>query len=200
MLPLLSTFATGQFNANYNTIINSPIGKSELIVILLDNGRSELLLNSDLRAAATCIKCGSCQLHDPLYKLSAKAQQGLYKGIIGHIINQHYQDESEHAYESFLNPLDGNLQEHCPVAIDFNKMLLYNRRDNVFKRLVPRSDNIAIFFYKGAVLKRSNMEKGGSKLKNFMLRQFFKKSWGNNREFPNVASISFNEQWREKNK
>jgi L-lactate dehydrogenase complex protein LldF len=200
MLPLLSTFATGQFNANYNTIINSPIGKSELIVILLDNGRSELLLSSDLRAAATCIKCGSCQLHDPLYKLSAKAQQGLYKGIIGHIINQHYQDESEHAYESFLNPLDGNLQEHCPIAIDFNKMLLYNRRDNVFKGLVPRSDNIAIFFYKGAVLKRSNMEKGGSKLKNFMLRQFFKKSWGNNREFPNVASISFNEQWREKNK
>lgn len=200
MLPLLSSFATGQFNANYNTIISSPQGESELIVILLDNGRSELLLNSDLRLAATCIKCGSCQLHDPLYKYSANAQQGLYKGVIGHVINQHYQDESEHAYESFLNPLDANLKEHCPVAIDFNKMLLYNRRDNVFKRLVPRSDNIAIFFYKGAVLKRSNMEKGGSKLKNFMLRQFFKKPWGNNREFPSVASTSFNEQWRAKNK
>ena len=145
-------------------------------------------------------KCGACQLHDPLYKYSANAQQGLYKGVIGHVINQHYQDESEHAYESFLNPLDANLKEHCPVAIDFNKMLLYNRRNNVFKRLVPRSDNIAIFFYKGAVLKRSNMEKGGSKLKNFMLRQFFKKPWGNNREFPSVASTSFNEQWRAKNK
>jgi len=197
MLPLLSTYATGQFYTNYNTIITGNNNKNELIVILLDNGRTELLLNTNVRRAATCIKCGSCQLNDSLYMFNAKAQQGLYKGVIGTIINQHYDDEEENAYESFVYPFNATLINECPVTIDFNKLILYNRRDSVTKRLVPRSDSIAMFFYKNAVLKRSSMDKGGSKLKNFMLRQFFKKSWGQKRKFPSVAVQSFNEQWQQ---
>ncbi|MCC7050548.1 MAG: lactate utilization protein [Bacteroidia bacterium] len=205
MLPLLSTYASGQFNATYHTVLtnesNHPITgkKSEIIVILLDNGRSELLLNVDVRRAASCIKCGACLINDPLFTYNSQAQQGLYKGVIGNIINQHYDDETQNAYESFVAPLSASLMEQCPVAIDFDKMLLYNRRDNVSKRLVSRGDSIAMFFYKGAVLKRASMEKGGSKLKNFMLRQFFKKQWGQARSFPSVAPQSFNELWREKN-
>jgi L-lactate dehydrogenase complex protein LldF len=48
------------------------------------------------------------------------------------------------------------------------------------------------------MLKRSKMDKGGAKLKNFMLRQFFRKSWGERRELPGVAPKSFNQLWRER--
>jgi L-lactate dehydrogenase complex protein LldF len=42
------------------------------------------------------------------------------------------------------------------------------------------------------------MEKGGATLKNFMLKQFFRKSWGSNRAFPAIADKSFNQMWRER--
>jgi L-lactate dehydrogenase complex protein LldF len=42
------------------------------------------------------------------------------------------------------------------------------------------------------------MDKGGATIKNVMLKQFFKKSWGDKREFPQVAAKSFNQIWRER--
>lgn len=45
-----------------------------------------------------------------------------------------------------------------------------------------KTENWVWFFWKGAMLKRSKMDKGGAKLKNFMLKQFFKKQWGANAE------------------
>jgi L-lactate dehydrogenase complex protein LldF len=48
------------------------------------------------------------------------------------------------------------------------------------------------------MMKRSNMDKGGAKLKNFMLRQFFRKSWGERRELPTVAQKTFNQMWKER--
>jgi L-lactate dehydrogenase complex protein LldF len=48
------------------------------------------------------------------------------------------------------------------------------------------------------MMKRKKMERGGAKMKNFMLKQFFKKTWGDRREMPVVARKSFNEIWKER--
>jgi L-lactate dehydrogenase complex protein LldF len=37
------------------------------------------------------------------------------------------------------------------------------------------------------------------KSKNFLLRKFFKRSWGNDRDLPDVARQSFNKLWKENN-
>jgi len=37
-------------------------------------------------------------------------------------------------------------------------------------------------------------------MKNFLLKTFFKSTWGHLREMPNVAEKSFSKQWQEKNK
>jgi len=42
------------------------------------------------------------------------------------------------------------------------------------------------------------MDKGGAKWKNFMIKQFFKKSWGSRRELPQIAPKAFNQIWKER--
>ena len=60
--PLLSTFGTGQQVTVYNSIISGPKkadetdGPEEMYVILLDNGRTELLANAKSREALYCIR------------------------------------------------------------------------------------------------------------------------------------------------
>jgi L-lactate dehydrogenase complex protein LldF len=44
------------------------------------------------------------------------------------------------------------------------------------------------------------MNKGGSGLKNFMLKTLFKNSWGKSRELPVIAKKSFHQQWKDKYK
>ena len=63
--PLLSTRGTGQQMTVYNSIINGPkkLGESdgpeEMYVVLLDNGRSNLLAQKDQRQSLYCIRCGA---------------------------------------------------------------------------------------------------------------------------------------------
>jgi L-lactate dehydrogenase complex protein LldF len=64
--PMLSTHGTGQNLTVYNTILNGPRkanetdGPEEMYVILLDNGRTNLLAQKDQRQALYCIRCGAC--------------------------------------------------------------------------------------------------------------------------------------------
>ena len=72
--PLLSTFGTGQQMTVYNTIVTGPRqanevdGPKEMYVILLDNGRTNILKNPKQRESLYCIRCGACLNACPIYK------------------------------------------------------------------------------------------------------------------------------------
>lgn len=72
--PLLSTFGTGQRITVYNTIITGPKqaneidGPEDMYVILLDNGRTNILANEKQRESLYCIRCGACLNACPVYK------------------------------------------------------------------------------------------------------------------------------------
>ena len=104
----------------------------------------------------------------------------------------------EYKYLSFASASSMECVSECPLKIDFPKLLQHNRTSSVKISPPGKTEKLSLFFWKTAMLKRSNMDKGGAKLKNFMLRQFFKKSWGNRREMPLVAPKSFNQIWRER--
>ena len=63
--PLLATYGTGQQITVYNTVITGARketevdGPDEMIVILLDNGRTNILANEKARESLYCIRCGA---------------------------------------------------------------------------------------------------------------------------------------------
>lgn len=203
--PVLSTYGTGQTLTVYNTIYTGPKqtdevdGPDEMIVILLDNGRSSLLDKTEQRQALSCIGCGACSNVCPVYKsIGGHAYGTTYSGPIGSIITPHLKGMEEFKHLSYASTLCGKCTEICPVKIDLHKLLLLNRRDSVENGFSSKTDNWIWHFWKKAMLKRAKMDKGGAKLKNFMLKQFFKKTWGERRELPEVAQKSFNQIWRER--
>lgn len=72
--PLLSSHGTGQNLTVYNSILSGPRqahetdGPEEMYVILLDNGRTNLLAQKDQRQGLYCIRCGACLNACPVYK------------------------------------------------------------------------------------------------------------------------------------
>jgi L-lactate dehydrogenase complex protein LldF len=205
MWPLLSTYGTGQNVTVYNTIYTGPKqpgevdGPDEMYVILLDNGRSALLAETDQRQALSCIRCGACLNACPIYRtVGGHAYGTTYSGPIGSVITPYLQGMQEFKHLSYASTLCGKCTEVCPVKIDIHKLLLFNRRDSVKKGFTTKTENWVWFFWKGAMLKRTKMDKGGAKLKNFMLKQFFKKQWGERRDLPQIAQKSFNQIWKER--
>lgn len=203
--PLLSTYGTGQQLTVYNTIYTGPKqtgevdGPEEMYVILLDNGRTTLLAETEQRRALSCIRCGACLNACPVYQTIGGHSYGTtYSGPIGSIITPHFKGMDEFKHLSFASSLCGKCTEVCPVKIDIHKLLLLNRKQSVDSNLSPKTENWVWLFWKKAMLKRSKMDKGGAKIKNFMLKQFFKKQWGPRRDLPEVAAKSFNQMWRER--
>lgn len=202
--PLLATHGTGQNITVYNSISSGPRqegeidGPTEMYVILLDNGRTELLSNPDQRQALSCIRCGACLNACPIYKgVGGHSYGSTYSGPIGSVITPHYEGMEQFKHLSFASSLCGRCTEVCPVKIDLHKLLLYNRRDSVEQHLNTKTEKFMFMVWKKAMLNRKLMNKGGSGLKNFVMKNFFKSSWGDRRELPVIAKKSFNEQWTE---
>ena len=204
--PMLATHGTGQNLTVYNTILSGPRkpgetdGPEEMYVILLDNGRTNLLAQKDQRQGLYCIRCGACLNACPVYKnIGGHTYETTYSGPIGSVITPHTDGMEQFKHLSYASSLCGKCTEVCPVKIDIHKMLLLNRRDAVNDGLVTEKEKLGWAAWKKAMLNRKLVDFFGGKTKNFVLKLFFKKTWGSKRELPDVAEQSFTKTWKERN-
>jgi len=204
--PLLSSHGTGQNLTVYNSIIGGPRqegetdGPEKMYVILLDNGRTNVLAKEDQRQALYCIRCGACLNACPVYKnIGGHTYNTTYSGPIGSLITPHMRGMEAFKHLSYASSLCGKCTEVCPVKIDIHNMLLANRRDAVKEGLSPALERIGWKVFTKAITNRSMIDKFGGKVKNWLLRNFFRGSWGKHRTLPTVAEKSFSRQWKEKN-
>jgi L-lactate dehydrogenase complex protein LldF len=202
--PMLATHGTGQNLTVYNTILSGPRqpnetdGPEEMYVILLDNGRTNLLAQKDQRQGLYCIRCGACLNACPVYKnIGGHTYDTPYSGPIGSIITPHLAGMDKFKHLSYASSLCGKCTEVCPVKIDIHKMLLLNRRDAVDKGLVTKKESWGWAIWKKGMLSRKLEDFFSGKTKNFLLKTFFKKTWGHFREMPTVAEKSFTQLWQE---
>ena len=202
--PMLSTHGTGQNLTVYNTILSGPRkadetdGPEEMYVILLDNGRTNLLAQKDQRQGLYCIRCGACLNACPVYKnIGGHTYDTPYSGPIGSIITPHLRGMEDFKHLSYASSLCGKCTEVCPVKIDIHKMLLLNRRDAVREELVTRKERWGWSLWQKGMLSRKLEDFFSGSTKNRLLNLFFKKTWGHYREMPKVAKKSFAELWKE---
>jgi len=202
--PLLATHGTGQNLTVYNTILGGPRqedetdGPEEMYVVLLDNGRTNLLAQKEQREGLYCIRCGACLNACPIYKnVGGHTYETTYTGPIGSVITPHYRGMDEFKHLSYASSLCGKCSEVCPVKIEIHKMLLLNRRDAVKEGLNSKVESIGWKAWKKGMLKRGWMDMVSGKWKNRFLKWFFKKSWGKYRKMPQAAAQSFSKQWQE---
>ena len=170
-------------------------------VVILDNGRTNLLAEADKRDALNCIRCGACLNGCPIYKnIGGHSYDSAYSGPIGSIITPHYNGMKEFKHLSYASSLCGKCTEICPMKIDIHKLLLYNRSQSVRENLNTKQEKWSMVLWKKGMLNRKVMDKLGSRIKNIMLEILFNQSWGQRRSLPKLSKKSFNQMWREKNK
>jgi L-lactate dehydrogenase complex protein LldF len=202
--PLLSTFGTGQKVTVYNSIITGSKqageldGPEEMIVILLDNGRTNLLENPTSREALYCIRCGACLNACPVYKnIGGHSYETTYSGPIGKVITPHLSGMKDYKHLSYASSLCGNCTEVCPVRINLHELLLDNRHEAVVEGNSSLAERLAWKAWKTASLNRSMMNMGNAKLKNWVVNKVFK-GWTTHRSDLDFSNKTFSEMWQDK--
>ena len=135
-LRLLIRSATGQMISSYVTTVTGPRrddeedGPEEFHLVIVDNGRSRILADPEMREALTCLRCGACMNACPVYrKVGGHAYGWVYPGPIGALVSPMLTGLSAGKDLPYASTLCGACKEACPVNIDIPRMLLYMRKE-----------------------------------------------------------------------
>ena len=135
MLTLLPRNATGQKMTAYISLIggvnaaSTEDGATEFHLVLLDNGRSEILRHRILRETLLCIRCGACLNICPVYNnVGGHVYGWVYSGPIGAILTPQLLGLRKAGELPFASTLCGACNDICPVKIPITEILLCLRQ------------------------------------------------------------------------
>jgi L-lactate dehydrogenase complex protein LldF len=201
-LQLLAPSATGERMNPYTSLwsgVTPGDGPQEVHIVLLDNGRTNVLRDEIGRQALRCIRCAACLNVCPVYeRVGGHAYAATYPGPIGAILTPQLVG-IEHASElPFASSLCGYCYEVCPVKIDIPSVLVKLRHDSVRARRHVAQD--ALFAAAGTAIKGRRRWTAALRLTRLMrlLRRGGPppiSRWTSVRDLPDPPSQSFRDWW-----
>ncbi len=209
---MLTRSATGQKISVYMTAINGPRregdadGPEEFHLIVLDNGRSDIL-GTAYQEILKCIRCGACVNVCPVYRnIGGHAYGGVYSGPIGAVLAPLLEGYGETKDLPFASSLCGACTEVCPVKIPLHDLLLEHRKDEVEQGYTPLSEKLAfkgfgfVTSHPAAYEKAVKIARPGTGL--WAKDGFISKApgllsgWTGSRDLPQPAKQSFHDWWK----
>jgi L-lactate dehydrogenase complex protein LldF len=130
-MQLLPRSSTGERMNPYTSVWTGSRGgdgPKDVHIILLDNGRTNVLADEIGRQALSCIRCSACLNVCPVYERAGGHAYGhVYPGPIGAILAPQL-EPGKHDDLPYASSLCGACYEVCPVKIDIPEVLVHLRQ------------------------------------------------------------------------
>jgi len=209
-LQLLSRSATGERMNPYNSIwtgVRAGDGPEEFHVVLLDNGRTNVLADEASRETLDCIRCAACLNACPVYRQTGGHAYGsIYSGPIGAILTPQLQSMEHSTSLPYASSLCGACYEVCPVKIDIPEILIHLRRRIVEEKAGHVTERIgmkaAAFAFEGS--SRLSIVQKLARAAQWPFKRDDRLgklpgplgAWTDARDLPAVPAESFREWWK----
>ena len=207
-LRLLPRSSTGERMNPYTstwTGVTPGDGPQEVVVVLLDNGRTRALADEVGRQALRCIRCSACLNSCPVYeRVGGHAYGSVYPGPIGAILNPLMKgvgvdDQTDSL--PYASSLCGACYEVCPVLIDIPSVLVDLRAQVVDAHRGDRRRSAEALAMKAtAAAFRSGRRLGWAerltRAGTGVARRVGASAWTNARDLPSAPRESFRAWWR----
>jgi L-lactate dehydrogenase complex protein LldF len=214
ILRVLARSATGQDFSNYTTLstgprrAGDPDGPVEYHVVILDNGRSNVL-GTEFQDMLRCIRCGACLNHCPVYQaVGGHAYGWVYPGPIGSVVTPALVGIENARHLPNASTFCGRCEEVCPMRIPLPKMLRHWREKEFERHLQPTAMRWGIaawawlakrpaLYRKATALAArvlTNQGHGTGRLSKVPLAS----GWTEYRDFPAPQGKTFHQLWKER--
>jgi L-lactate dehydrogenase complex protein LldF len=204
-LQLLPRSSTAERMNPYTSLwtgVREEDGPREFHLILLDNGRTDVLRDEVGRQTLHCIRCSACLNVCPVYaRTGGQAYESVYPGPIGAILTPQLKGLDQAPTLPWASSLCGACYEACPVKIDIPSVLIHLRARVVAEeqsRLAP--ERLAMDAVGSVFGSRRRFEAAQrlSKAGRGPLSRLPVPGWSAMRELPEVPPQTFREWWRER--
>jgi len=143
ILRVLARSGTGQDYSAYTTFstgpkrAEDPDGPEEYHVILLDNGRTDMI-GTEFQEMLRCIRCGACMNHCPVYgSVGGHAYGWVYPGPMGAVLTPSFIGVHEGGHLPNASTFCGRCADVCPMRIPLPKMMRAYRAKEYENGLSP---------------------------------------------------------------
>ena len=210
-LQLLPRSSTGERMNPYTTLwtgVTPGDGPQDFHVVLLDNGRTDVLADELGRQTLACIRCSACLNVCPVYsRTGGHAYGSVYPGPIGAILTPQLRGVREAPTLPYASTLCGACYEVCPVKIDIPRVLVHLRGRVVEEGAAPASERVAMralaWTFAGERRYRSAQKAGRAGSRPFTRGGLIHRmpalgAWTETRDQPPFPRQTFREWWDER--
>ena len=130
LLPRSSTAERMNPYTTFLTGVSENDGPREFHLVLMDNGRTDVLADEIGRQALNCIRCSACLNVCPVYeRTGGHAYNSVYPGPIGAILTPQLVGQGDPGPDSlpYASSLCGACYQVCPVKINIPQVLVHLR-------------------------------------------------------------------------
>lgn len=198
---LLARSATGQPSTTYTSHFRKARPGAEMHIVLVDNGRSDILGNEEHWETLKCLRCGSCMNTCPVYRRSGGYSYTYFiPGPIGINLGM-LRSPQEYSDNVSACSLCCSCDNVCPAKINLSEQIYrwrqcldsFHKADPMKKMM---SEGMTVL-YDHPSLYRSCLKMAPivNHLPRFMVYNGLN-AWGQGRELPVFAKDSFEALWR----
>jgi L-lactate dehydrogenase complex protein LldF len=212
ILRVLARSATGQEMSVYTTFskgprrAGDPDGPEEYHVVLLDNGRSNML-GTEFQDMLRCIRCGACMNHCPVYQaVGGHAYGWVYPGPMGAVLTPSLIGVETGGQLPNASTFCGRCEAVCPMRIPLPKMMRHWREREFEKKLTPGTVRAGLglwawfaqrpALYRLAARLGNGVLRGAGRGRGRIAALPFASGWTGQRDLPAPAGQTFMDQWK----
>jgi L-lactate dehydrogenase complex protein LldF len=203
LLPRSSTAERMNPYTSFWSGVHEGDGPREFHLVLLDNGRSDVLRDEVGRQTLRCIRCSACLNVCPVYeRVGGHAYGSVYPGPIGAILTPQLRGIERAPSLPYASSLCGACADVCPVRIDIPQVLVHLRGQVVARKRPADPERLAMRALAWAFADRARFERAQrlARLARGPLARLPGplSGWTATRDLPRVPQRSFREWWRER--
>ncbi len=216
ILRVLARSATGQEMSVYTTFstgpkrTDDPDGPEEYHVVLLDNGRSNML-GTEFQEMLRCIRCGACMNHCPVYSaIGGHAYGWVYPGPMGAVLTPSLIGIEKSGHLPNASTFCGRCEAVCPMRIPLPKMMRKWREKEFEMHLQPNTVRYGLSIW-AYFVKRPKLYQTVTRITTSILYAFGRKKgslsylpfaggWTKHRQLPVTSGKTFQQLWKKHSK
>ena len=165
-------------------------------LFIIDNQRTCVLSNSDLRQALSCLDCGRCNDVCPVFQtIGEEPYNNVFAGPMANVTLPYLGTIETYGHVSYCCTLCGRCEEVCPFHLPIRDMLIINRQNMLDDNNLGRHHRRLMSAMRKMCSNRKKMNSSGW-IKRHLLFKHISSDLKHSRRLTPFSKESFNKQFK----